>query len=274
LISQLLYIPLCRASPSHLVVSWPLVTALYNKGHQITVISPVKPPQSSTPHQNVTVMHPKNLVDLYKKFTSDVFGLNTRLSGWTIPLFLVGSYVKYAVLEALLSSPEVNEWLESKPNVDLIISDVAWEFGVGIARQLNSKVSLIQVVPLPWDNFDVFGVPFQMVSSMDNPKLHPLGFLQRVEYVVTSLIDKLGAELGWIFMDKLHEKYLSIPGGIPKVKEMARDISLVFHNGHPVEEHRKSLPPNFISLPGLHIVEKHNLLSQVINKNIKDKCVQ
>jgi len=212
-------------------------------------------------------MHPKTLVEVYHKFTGDVFSLNARLSGWTIPLFLVGPYVKYSFLEALLSSPEVNEWLESKPNVDLIVSDLIWEFGVGIGRKLNSKVSLIQFIPLPWENLDVFGVPFQMVSNMEVPKLNPLTFLQRVEYAVASLIDKLGAELGWIFMDKLHEKYLSVPGGVPKVKEMAEDISLVFHNAHPIEEHRKSLPPNFISLPGLHIVEKHNPLSQVINKN-------
>jgi hypothetical protein len=248
------------SSPSHVIVSWPLATALQAKGHKITMISVTHPPDA---HPNITYIVPQHCKKEFEALLDSDFGLNNRLSGLSIPLFLMGPYIKVIMLNALYDSPDFMEWLESTEKVDLIFADTMPDIASGVAYKLKAKSILLDLFPIALEYLEAFGGPTEMVSTFEFAYETPqLTFGQRVMTTVVSGIIRICQRLGWILIDHINRKQFKTEE-FPSLQDLSSNYSLVLYNGHFLEEHKRSLPPNYVSVSGLHVKDAHSPLSQV-----------
>jgi hypothetical protein len=238
------------------MVSWPLATALEARGHKITMISVTNPPAI---HPNITYIIPQNCKKKFEALIDSDFELKNRLSGLSIPLFLVGPYIKYIILDALYDSPEFMDWLESTEKVDLVFADSIPDIPAGVAYKLKAKSILLDLLPLTF--LETFGGPTEMISTVEfsTPQLT---FGQRVMATVVSGISRFCQKLGWIWMDHINRRKLKTEE-FPSLQDLNSNYSLVMYNGHFLEERKRALPPNYVSVPGLHVKDTHSPLSKV-----------
>jgi hypothetical protein len=239
---------------------------LESKGHNVTFISVVPPPESSVP-SNITIIVPQHAKEACNSLLNSRFGLDVRLSGVHIPLFMAIPYLKFLVCDAFLSSPDIQEWIDHASEaggVDLIIVDGAPECSVGLAHKLRSKQIVLYPICITFDLSQYLGPPLEMVSSFELPSNNPLSFFQRVKIILASLVNEVSRPILFYWIDGLFQKHLKLKDN-PNIQQLIRNnISLVLHNGHFLEQQKRSMPPNFVSISGVHIKETTNPLSKVL----------
>jgi len=181
-----------------------------------------------------------------------------------LPLYSFLPVLKGLGSQALFSSDEFQNWINSNPKLDLIIVDSLAEFGLVLANKFRSKVIVFSVTTFPMELLENLGVPEQVMSTIERESRleDRSSFFGRFKYEIGRLVTSLLLPIGRYWMAYNAKQYLNMEF-LYSLHEQLKNVSLVMYNGFPFEEHQKSLPPNFVSVGGIHIKEENSPLEKV-----------
>ncbi|CAL8100642.1 unnamed protein product [Orchesella dallaii] len=241
------------ATSSHRTAIWPLASKLADLGHDVTYIFAIDPQKRVGYHPKIEEIVPSKMVSIIKEFVAD-FDINIRLENrvdeWLQTVFTTA----ITVCEAFYDSPETQEWL-SRPNLhfDLVLIDAGFgECAYGLVHKFKAKHIVFTpfVCGLVYDTFGVVpessSIPDPFFDFMPNQ----ITLIQRTWNTIAPLmwrynILKYIEKLEPMVRDKMNMT------DMPPIAEFEKNTSLVFHNGHFIEEYPVSLPPMFVSYSGI-----------------------
>jgi len=244
------------------MLTWPLAKALESKGHSISYISVVEPPEK---HPNISVFIQETTKrKLYSLFELSL-SFSSRSSMPFMSLYLIFPALQGIVSQALFSSEEFQEWISSDPEVDLIIVDSFVEFGLRLANRFRSKLVIFATSTFMAELLENSGVPEEVMSTADHPfRLQDASsFYSRFKYEVSRLVNSLILPIGRYWVSWNYKQYVDPEYSSSSLKEQLKNVSLVMHNGFEFEGYQKSLPPNFVGVGGIHIKETNSPLEKV-----------
>jgi len=242
-------------------VTWPIAKALVAKGYQVTFITTVDPPES---HPNITVIKALEAKETFDSLNSLALDLATRKYTQYIPIFPSLAIFKPVFVKAFIGNHEIQEWMDTNPSIDLIMIDCFPELALGLAHKLNTKLAVITPVTMLSDLRDSTGVVLSPSSTMDHSSRHPLSFLQRLRFMVSEIVSKIMFDIADSWINTYNNRYLNVSHEMPSLDELRKNISLVFYTGYPFEEFQKAVPPNYISIAGIHVQAKPHPLPKVM----------
>lgn len=238
--------PVC--SKSHKISFMPIVEALAEKGHQVTVVTPFSP-ENQKPNVKEIVLKKNALMEI----DTDWFEIQKqnilKVFTWTITVFRTTMKDGYDIL---MSNEEFQEVLRSR-DVDLVIVDaILNDFVLPIIDHIN--VPFIFYCPasgVPWV-MDMLNVPQEYASV-------PVGmgdygsqmtFMQRMENFLSTELFFLVRKAFWLNMLK-DVTNKDFPNS-RSISEIERDSQLCIINSHPATAWARPLPQNVIPIPALH----------------------
>ncbi|KAH8378397.1 hypothetical protein KR093_011157, partial [Drosophila rubida] len=249
--------------PSHLIIEMSMAKVLAENGHNVTVVTTLKPVVT---HKNITVIQVPLTAEQEKSFknvlasivqtdNNDVGSALLRLRGQLTMMFEKNREV--------MKDPRVTGLYENKDNkFDLVmIGYFLNNFQIGIAQKLKVPVVIASSL-YQWDVFNsMLGNPADMayVPSMGahfDSKGSP-GFSQRFSNFVSTCFEKLFI---YLIEKDMAEAYNEIYGddpNMPTYDEMNRNVSLVLFNSHAISEGPiRPNVPGVIEVGGIQIKEK------------------
>jgi len=254
------------------MVTWPLAKALESKGHSVSYLSVVEPPEK---HPNIPVFFLKSTKDKLDSFYELSASFSSRQYMPFLPLHLLLPVLKGVGSQALFASEEFQGWINSGPKVDLIIVDTFVDFGLILANRFGSKLILFAVTTFMTESLESSGVPEQVMSTIDHPSRlqDASSFLFRLKYEVSRVVNSIVLPLGRYWVSWNYKQYVVDENSLSSsLHEQLRNVSLIMYNGFPFEEYQKSLPPNFVGIGGIHIKERNNPLEKVSQFVYKRNC--
>lgn len=215
----------------------------------------------------MTDIVPKRLNALLNELISSNFDVTHRAYGLTPKFVMVYDYMCYTACSEMLQSEEIQSWLKSEPQIDLIYSDTVTECSYGLATKFKAKHGLILPVTFLSKYFDAYGVPLETstIPDWDVTYKPPLSFLGRATGVIIPLVWRLSQILYYPWYKTLFEKYLGLDN-ISSLDDFQANTSLVLINGDFIEDYPRSLPPNVVKVPGLHVKARNGLNNKPVNK--------
>lgn len=233
---------------SHYIVMEPLLLALRDKGHHLTVVSsfPQKPPLANWTDIDLS----STLPPVISNYTLEQIrrDMPTPIHA-TFFIFKINAHV----CDKILRDTRVQVLLEE--SFDLVIGEI---FGADcfnvIAHKLNtSLISWVTSTMLPWAG-DRMGLP-------DNPSYIPnyfvaysehMNFAQRMINTVTMLFTKTA----FYFMSEIPSQELAediFREKLLTLEEINRKTALVLVNSHFSLTSARPMPPNVVEVGGIHV---------------------
>jgi len=252
------------------VSTQPLALELLKKGHNVTYLSSV---EAIKPNPAIKDIIPQQMKTYIEDLLMSDFDVQNRIDG-DMPFmpFNIPGYT-YTSCELTLASAEVQEWLASRPKVDLIYTDFVHECALGLAHALDAKVAIVNTLSY-WPKYsDILGSADE--SSTIGSWIFPFfnGYKPKESFIsrVANALLPLGELFLYRFIyepkyAKLFTKYLMKPEDVsfPDMRQLEERIDLILELGNFLNEHPRSLPPMVISAPGIHVEEKVKPLKRVI----------
>lgn len=235
---------------SHYVVMEPLLQALADRNHHLTVVSsfPRSPVQTLKNYRDIDLS--PYLPPVISNYTLE--GIQESLPHlFKSALFI--AQIHTTVCEKVLKDEKVMALLEEK--FDLVIGEI---FGADCFNYIQYKlnvplISWVTSTPLPW-MADRTGLP-------DNPSYVPnyfvdysphMTFPQRVFNTVTLLY----AKAAYYISSELPSHRLAadvLKESLPSMEEVNRKTALVLVNSHYSLSQSRPFPPNVVEVGGIHI---------------------
>lgn len=195
-------------SPSHLIIEISMAKVLAENGHNVTVVTTLKP---HVTHKNLNIIHlalEKEELKLWKKKIADM--ANSDNSNTIASMFRMRGQLQFTFDKnvEVMSDPRVIDFYENKDNkFDLVmIGYFLNNFQMGIAQKLKVPV-IIASSMFQWEIFNnMLGNPRELsyVPRLDfhTEKGRPMNFKERLKNVVmtafvrywTYLIDQDNAQ--------------------------------------------------------------------------------
>lgn len=248
------------ASYSHRISMMPLANALISRGHNVTYIAPMS---AETPNPKMLDIIPETFKTFVDNSLNAQFDVTVRIAKETPNLFTMFDQLFAQSCEVLLTSLEFQAWLKTSPKIDLVVADLVPDCGVGIAYKLNAKIILYNTVAFYGKMVELFKVPDEALTTYcDQPYKPAMSFFEKIKSTLLPL--------GWAYYEHKNVPYLEsvLREGLnitklPSIYELYQNISLIFLTGNYVTEQPRSLPPMFVSVPGLHLKRNRDPLPVV-----------
>uniref|UniRef100_A0A6P4FG26 UDP-glucuronosyltransferase 2B15 isoform X1 n=2 Tax=Drosophila rhopaloa TaxID=1041015 RepID=A0A6P4FG26_DRORH len=263
-------------SPSHVIVHMAVMKTLADRGHNITVVTQMKPKIAA--HENITVILAPPTPErqkFIKEYMEEVS--NEKPSFWeTMAKVVVTSanqlegqyeFMVHANFKQLYENPQTN--------FDLVfLGAMANDFQLGIAAKLGCPAIITWVgVPLPFMDSLVGNVNDPSYVPSVNVALEPgqntmqfglrLGNLFK-HYFLTTINKLLNYK-----MNQFYERAFGNESdpNFPTYDEMKRRISLLFYNYHsPSEGPIRPTVPQSIEIGGIQVKEQSDSLPKELAK--------
>lgn len=240
---------------SHFHVFEPLLKALANKGHEVTVISHFAQKKVIPNYYDININDECD--DGFNSLHFEDLS-TTRLTKYLSPLYLI--LIGYDSCQQDLGHPKILKLVRSKPKFDVILTEhFSNPCFLGFVYQLQAPlVGISTCIPLPWHDA-IFGfsnnpayVPSHFMPFSDN-----MNFLERVENFLIYLFGKLSHFVLERANNKMIRKYIG--DDLPSVTDIAMNTSLVLVNNHFTYTAPKLTVPGYIEVAGMHILEPQEL---------------
>ncbi|KAH8404801.1 hypothetical protein KR222_003850, partial [Zaprionus bogoriensis] len=256
-------------SPSHLIIEISMAKVLAEHGHNVTVVTTLKPHVS---HENLNIIHivlseediqnwKNSIADMAKVDNTNMITALFRLREQMAFMFSKNVEVMY--------DPRVKDLYENKDNkFDLVmIGYFMNNFQMGIAHKLRVPVVIASSM-FQWEIFDNMlgnprGLSYIPTVDLQIERGRPLNFRERLynlisagfQRIFTYQIDRDNAQA-------YNDLYGDDPA-MPEYEELNRNVSLIFFNSHALSEGpiRPNLP-GAIEVGGIQIKEKPDPLPQ------------
>ncbi|ODM59400.1 UDP-glucuronosyltransferase 2B9, partial [Orchesella cincta] len=210
------------ASKSHKNVFDPLIDALLERGHELTVVSPVKSSKNST---NLREIHPVTLAVL---------------------LNFDNTFIE-EVCHKFYQNEEIIKILKAKEKFDLaFVNAVPNQCVLGLHSPHLPRFFAIDQLP----HCGVGGFfPRSFIPSPFSPFVDKMTFLERVMNFIIEMLS------GHLYYQKqsaeIYRKYLG--SDIPTVEEIDRNVSMIFMNTNFLLTFPRPLLPDIVEVGGMHL---------------------
>ncbi|XP_047539477.1 UDP-glucosyltransferase 2-like isoform X5 [Vanessa atalanta] len=237
-------------SISHQVVFRPLVHELARRGHDVTVITtdPVFPKGQSP--QNITEIDVHDIsYNIWTTFLQADKGREENAQAQVN--FILELLVR--IFEEQMKTTDVQKLINDKKNkFDLLFIESCIRPALGFTYLY--KVPVIEI-----SSFGAIYETFDKSGAATNPLLYPMAIRQRLNNL--TLLEKI-QELYTLFKgeyayaqlveseDKMLQKIFG--SNIPSVRELKKNVHMLFLNVHPIWDFNRPVPPNVVYLGGLH----------------------
>ncbi|EDW28731.1 GL18788 [Drosophila persimilis] len=253
-------------SPSHVIVNMAVAKTLADRGHNITVLTQMKP--KFQPHENITVIVALPTPErerITKEYMAQMSSQQKSSWSFLAKLFVRSSPILDGQYE-WTQHPRVKAIYENpQTKYDLVILGLMLnDFQLGFAAKLRCPVILSWVgIPMPLMDSQVGNIDDPAYVPSLNVALEPgqltMGFGMRfVNFFKHSFLKIVD-----VFMrQKMNDYYNGAFGNdsdpeFPSYYEMKRRISLLFYNYHgPSEGPIRPTVPQSIEIGGIQVKEK------------------
>ncbi|CAG9792443.1 unnamed protein product [Diatraea saccharalis] len=239
-------------SISHQIVFRPFTLELVKRGHEVVVLTTDPIYNKSEAPVNLTEIDVHDIsYDIWykEKEASNIIKGNIND---IIPQMRVmyGAYLKF--LEKLLRHKEVQKIINRKKKFDLLIHEALCTPVLIFSHILNVPAIQISSFGVVYDVLDIIGAP-------THPLLYPIPVQQKI-YDLT-IWDKLKQLYIFYQIVKITQNFeigsdavlqKVIGAKIPKLKDLKKNVEVVFLNIYPFWDMNRPAPPNLIYLGGLH----------------------
>ncbi|KAH8255436.1 hypothetical protein KR038_002918, partial [Drosophila bunnanda] len=264
-------------SPSHLIIQMSVAKVLAERGHNVTVVTVLKPVVTHKSINVITIPLTKEeaqqksdtIKEMSKSDNSNMVLSMLRMSGQMDFMF--------KKMAEALKHERVTDLYRNKGNkFDLVLSGYFMnDFQLGFARKVNAPFIIVATMP-PNQMLNPFiGNPLELsyTPSMDDSleKGKGMSFRQRLHSLVASLSFRLLTH----FFDKRNQNlYKDIYGDdptLPAYGDLNKNISLIFFASHGISEGpiRPNVPA-VIEVGGIQVKDRPDPLPQNIADFLSD----
>ncbi|XP_060666716.1 UDP-glucosyltransferase 2-like [Drosophila nasuta] len=254
-------------SPSHLIVQLAMANVLAENGHNVTVITALKPPVT---YKNITVVQVPMSEEDHKQ-TSAIFAQFASQDNSNIFMTMYRSMgqMKFMMdkMRDVMKDQRVKDLYENKDNkFDLVMLGYFLNsYQLGIAHKFKAPVVIAASMP-PMEIFNnVVGNPsassFVPAMNMAVERGQIMTFVQRVQNFLTNV----ATEVFFGFLENYNANtYKEVYGddpNMPAFEELGKNVSLTFFSSHAISEGpiRPNVPA-VIEVGGIQIKDKPNPL--------------
>ncbi|KAH8404802.1 hypothetical protein KR222_003851, partial [Zaprionus bogoriensis] len=250
-------------SPSHLIVQMSMIKVLAEAGHNVTVVTALKPAVS---HKDINVIQVSFSEEDRQKMSSSIGSMvSNDNSNMLLSVFRSFGQMQFMFqkMEDVLMDQRVKDLYENKDNhFDLVmIGYFMNNYQIGLAHKLKAPVVLaVSLPPIELIN-PVFGNPD---SESHVPALNiavengrPMSFVLRVKNFISAQFMKL---FFWVVENSNAKAYKRIFGDdptMPKYSDLHKNLSLGFFSSHALSEGpiRPNVPA-IIEVGGIQVKDK------------------
>ncbi|KAH8409587.1 hypothetical protein KR222_008917, partial [Zaprionus bogoriensis] len=247
-------------SPSHLIVHMSMMKTLADRGHNVTVVSALKP--KLAPHENITVVlaptsekRKREVAEYMEKSTREktsmLYAMYKMLVETGKTLDSQYDFLEHPNLKAIVEQPSVKYDL-------MFLGYVMNDFQLGVAHKLGIPVILSWV-----------GVPFTFVDDQVGNTYDPayvpginmpkagMGFGWRMRnFLAWGIFKGIGRGLDY-HMNRYYKQAFGSEPNFPSYHEVRRNVSLLFYNYHSHSEGPiRPTVPQSIEIGGIQIKEQ------------------
>ncbi|KAH8409588.1 hypothetical protein KR222_008919, partial [Zaprionus bogoriensis] len=256
-------------SQSHLILHMSMVKALAEEGHNVTVVSVLKP---TVTHKDIHVIvvpvsdeHERAL----DSQMTEMAGEKNSLMGTLIRLMTGMSAMIDSQLDVLYD-PRFQRIYDTKFDL-MFMGYFINDFQLGVAHKLQVPV-IVAWMQAPMPAIDEFiGNPTEISyvpilgTAMERGK--PMSFAKRVENFAKNLaIHTLAISFNYR-TDKYFKQVFGNEPNFPTLNELRQNISMVFTNSHLISEGPiRPLVPANVEIGGIQVKEKPNPLPEDMAK--------
>lgn len=250
------------ASISHQLVFQSIWRELSLKGHQVTVLTPnpLKDPSLT----NLTEI---DLGFLYEEMEEFKQIASVGLDHWAILNQMEPVFV--AILERLYQSDEVRNFVSNnETSYDVVLAESIDQSTYAFAAKFGCP--LIGIASL-----DVFSFTHEAIGNPAHPVLHPdiltpyiggeLSFFEKMDSILFSFYEKYVFDYKFIpIMNDILRQYIG--NDLPDIRDIERNMSMLFLNTNPIIHGVRSYGPNVIEYGGAIHLKPQKPLPLVIEQ--------
>lgn len=257
-------------SPSHLIIHMSVAKALVEAGHNVTVVSMLKPKVTHKDIHLIVVPMKEEQERIMEDQMTEMAGQKNSLVS-TMYRLLTSMDVMINAQAELLSDPRFQRIYETKFDL-MILGYFINDFQLGVAHKLKVPV-IINWMSAPVPAIDKYtGNPSELsyVPLMGTVATQPMGFLKRTENALKSLLFEF---IFVVFDYKLTRIYNDVfpEQDMPTLKELRKNISMAFVGSHLISEGPiRPLVPALIEIGGIQVKDKPDPLPKDIDQFISN----
>ena len=237
-------------SISHQIVFRPLINELVKRGHQVTVITADPQFTKDKRPENLQEIDVHDLsYGIWEKFLAAAKGQETHAKENIKLIFqLINN-----VFEEQLKSNEVQKLIINKNKTfDLLFIEACVRPAIVFSHIYKAPVISISSFGGIFETFDTTGAPI-------NPLIYPLPTRQIFNNLTTW--EKISELRKNYFEEQIYSNLINLENemlkkifgpDIPDIKELNKNIHMLFLNVHPLWDFNRPVPPNVLYLGGLH----------------------
>lgn len=242
----LMLAPVC--SKSHKISFMPIIEALAEKGHQVTVVTPFSPENQIENVREIVVGN-----NIFTGMDINWFQMSREgffeFFGRTIKMFRMTMTIGY---EQLVSNKDIQEIIQSR-DVDLVIVDaILNDFVLPLVDHLNVPyIFYSSAASVPWV-MDAINAPLQYATVPGGlgDSGSEMSFMERLANMLSSELFLLVRKIFWLHA--LDDRAIKDFPNTRTIAEIERDSQLCILNSHPATAWTRPLPQNVIPIPALH----------------------
>ncbi|XP_020810167.1 UDP-glucuronosyltransferase 1-6-like [Drosophila serrata] len=256
-------------SPSHLIIQMSVAKVLAERGHNVTVVTVLKPMVTHKSINVITIPLTKeeaqrksdSIKEMSKNDNSNMVVSMLRMSGQMDFMFK-------KMAEALKHERVKDLYLNKNNKFDLVLSGYFMnDFQLGFAGKVNAPFIIVATMPPNQMVNPLIGNPLEVsyVPSMDDSleKATGMSFRQRLRSLFASLSFRVLSHLFYKRNQNLYKDLFADDPNIPELSEMVKNTSMVFFASHALSEGpiRPNVPAA-IEIGGIQVKDKPDPLPQ------------
>ncbi|KAH8262908.1 hypothetical protein KR044_001794, partial [Drosophila immigrans] len=258
-------------SPSHLIIQMSMARILAENGHNVTVITALKPPIN---HKDITVvMVPMSEEDHKHMSTTISQFANKDNSNMVMTMFRSMGQMKFMMnkMKDIMKDQRVKNLYENKDNkFDLVMLGYFLNsYQLGIAHKLNAPVVIAASMP-PNEIFNsVVGNPsstsYVPAMNMAVEKGQAMTFAQRIQNFFTNTAMEIFFAILENYNSNAYKEVYGDDPNMPPYNDLYKNVSLAFFSSHALSEGPiRPIVPAVIEVGGVQIKDKPDPLPKAM----------
>ncbi|KAH8378398.1 hypothetical protein KR093_011158, partial [Drosophila rubida] len=258
-------------SPSHLIIHMSVAKVLAENGHNVTVITALKP---AVNHKDITVVQVPLTAEEQKEVSATIARFtNQDNSNMVVTMFRSMGQMKFMMdkIRDIMKDQRVKDLYENKDNkFDLVILGYFLNtYQLGIAQKLKAPTVLAASMP-PNEMFNhIVGNPatvsYVAPMNLAVERGQAMNFVQRIQSFFTNLAMQVFFALLETYNANCYKDVFGDDPTMPPYEEIAKNISLGFFSSHALSEGpiRPNVPA-IIEIGGIQLKEEPDPLPKPI----------
>ncbi|KAH8282529.1 hypothetical protein KR054_008203, partial [Drosophila jambulina] len=256
-------------SPSHLIIQMSVAKVLAERGHNVTVVTVLKPVVTHKSINVITIALTKEEAQQMSDTIKEMSKTDNKNMVLSMLRMMGQMDFMFTKMAETLQHDRVRDLYLNKDNrFDLVLSGYFMnDFQLGFARKVNAPVVVVATMPPNQMLNPLIGNPLEVsyVPSMDDSleKGKGMSFRQRAGSLFASLSFRL---ISYFFDKRNNDLYTEIYGDdptLPAYGDLDKNISLIFFASHGISEGpiRPNVPA-VIEVGGIQVKDRPDPLPQ------------